>query len=80
MPEASGESGGLAPHQEGWDPAPVVLLASWKTLSQVELATAEWGDWYCHRRFHSEMDHVPPVQYEANYYVEFAKLQVTIAI
>ncbi|MER5852176.1 IS3 family transposase [Streptomyces sp. NPDC002012] len=22
----------------------------WKTLSQVELATAEWIDWYCHRR------------------------------
>lgn len=20
----------------------------WKTLSQVELATAEWIDWYCH--------------------------------
>jgi putative transposase len=26
----------------------------WKTLSQVELATAEWIDWYCHRRLRGE--------------------------
>ena len=40
----------------------------WKTLSQVELATAEWIDWYNHRRLHGEIGHVPPVEYEANYY------------
>ncbi|MFE2095324.1 IS3 family transposase, partial [Streptomyces sp. NPDC059460] len=39
----------------------------WKTLSQVELATAEWVDWYCHRRLHGEIGHVPPVEYETNY-------------
>ncbi|WP_248844144.1 IS3 family transposase, partial [Streptomyces hirsutus] len=38
----------------------------WKTLSQVELATAEWIDWYNHRRLHGEIGHVPPVEYEAN--------------
>ncbi|MCY0955347.1 IS3 family transposase, partial [Streptomyces sp. H27-S2] len=37
----------------------------WKTLSQVELATAEWVDWYCHRRLHGEIGHIPPVEYEA---------------
>ncbi|WP_434028161.1 integrase core domain-containing protein [Streptomyces graminofaciens] len=26
----------------------------WKTLSHVELATAEWGDWCNHRRLHGE--------------------------
>ncbi|MCI0383137.1 integrase core domain-containing protein [Streptomyces sp. CNQ085] len=31
----------------------------WKTLSQVELATAEWIDWYCHRRLHGEIGHAP---------------------
>ncbi|WP_216854829.1 integrase core domain-containing protein, partial [Streptomyces pacificus] len=36
----------------------------WKTLSQVELATAEWVDWYCHRRLHGEIGHVPPAEYE----------------
>ncbi|MGW0602241.1 hypothetical protein ACWD11_34745 [Streptomyces sp. NPDC002776] len=30
----------------------------WKTLSEVELATAEWIDWYCHRRLHGEIGHI----------------------
>ncbi len=49
----------------------------WRTLSQVELATAEWVDWYCHRRLHGEMGHIPPVEYEANHYRETTKHQVT---
>ncbi|WAX77164.1 IS3 family transposase [Streptomyces sp. KMM 9044] len=49
----------------------------WKTLSQVELATAEWVDWYCHRRLHGEIGHVPPVEYETNYYLTTTKPQVT---
>ncbi|KOG48606.1 transposase, partial [Streptomyces virginiae] len=38
----------------------------WKTLSQVELATAEYLDRYNHRRLHGETGHVPPAEYEAN--------------
>ncbi|MFJ7902808.1 integrase core domain-containing protein, partial [Streptomyces sp. NPDC096198] len=49
----------------------------WKTLSQVELATAEWVDWYCHRRLHGEIGHVPPAEYETNYYLTTTKPQVT---
>ncbi|MFH8520465.1 IS3 family transposase [Streptomyces gelaticus] len=49
----------------------------WKTLSQVELATAEWVDWYCHRRLHGEIGHVPPVEYETSYYLTTTKPQVT---
>ncbi|MFJ2478476.1 IS3 family transposase [Streptomyces sp. NPDC087659] len=52
----------------------------WKTLSQVELATAEWINWYCHRRLHSEIGHVPPVEYETNYYTELTEPQVTSTI
>jgi transposase InsO family protein len=52
----------------------------WKTLSQVELATAEWVDRYCHRRLHGEIGHVPPVEYETNYYTELTKSQVTTTI
>ncbi|MEU2339060.1 IS3 family transposase [Streptomyces sp. NPDC013172] len=52
----------------------------WRTLSQVELATAEWVDWYNHRRLHGEIGHVPPVEYEANYYTELTKPQVTATI
>ncbi|MGW1410103.1 IS3 family transposase [Streptomyces sp. NPDC002403] len=52
----------------------------WKTLSQVELATAEWIDWYCHRRLHGEIGHVPPVEYEANHCMKYTKSQVATII
>ncbi|MFG3196083.1 IS3 family transposase [Streptomyces sp. NPDC048208] len=50
---------------------------AWKTLYDVELATAEYVDWYNHRRLHGEIGHVPPVEYENNYYLATAKPQVT---
>ncbi|WP_329173359.1 integrase core domain-containing protein [Streptomyces sp. NBC_01477] len=49
----------------------------WRTLSQVELATAEWIDWYCHRRLHGEIGHIPPAEYETNHYRTTPKPQVT---
>ncbi|WAL70317.1 IS3 family transposase [Kitasatospora sp. YST-16] len=49
----------------------------WRTLAQVELATAEWVDWYNHRRLHGEIGHVPPVEYENTYYLTATKPQVT---
>lgn len=49
----------------------------WRTLSQVELATAERVDWYCHRRLHGETGHIPPAEYETNYYFTATKPQVT---
>ncbi|MFB7216638.1 IS3 family transposase [Streptomyces sp. NPDC056255] len=52
----------------------------WRTLSQVELATAEWVDWYCHRRLHGEIGHIPPVEYETNHYLTTAKPQVKTTI
>ncbi|MGW9498915.1 IS3 family transposase [Streptomyces prasinus] len=52
----------------------------WKTLSEVELATAEWVDWYCHRRLHGEIGHIPPAEYETNYYRATTKPQVTVTI
>lgn len=52
----------------------------WKTLSEVELATAEWIDWYCHRRLHGAIGHTPPAEYETNYYRVTTKAQVTVTI
>jgi putative transposase len=49
----------------------------WKTLSDVELATAEYVDWYNHRRLHGETGHVPPVKYENSHYLATTKPQVT---
>ncbi|WP_443059629.1 hypothetical protein [Streptomyces sp. NBC_00443] len=50
----------------------------WKTPSEVEPATAEWVDWYCHRRLHGETGHIPPAEHETNYYRETTKHQVTV--
>ncbi|MFE2038226.1 IS3 family transposase [Streptomyces scopuliridis] len=52
----------------------------WKTPSHVEIATAEWIDWHCHRRPHGEIGHVPPVEYETNHYMKSTKPQVTTTI
>ncbi|MER6076317.1 IS3 family transposase, partial [Streptomyces sp. NPDC001817] len=49
----------------------------WKTLSDAEPATAEYADWYNHRRLHGETGHVPPVEYENNHYLTTTKSQVT---
>ncbi|MFE4330559.1 IS3 family transposase [Streptomyces sp. NPDC056831] len=58
----------------------IKLGRPWKTLSQVELATAEWIDWYCHRRLQGEIGHVPPVEYEASHYTRTTKPQATTTI
>jgi transposase InsO family protein len=40
----------------------------WRSLEQVELATAEWVEWWNHRRLHSAAGGVPPAEYEDHYY------------
>jgi len=45
-------------------------LGPWRSLEHVELATAEWVDWWNHRRLHSAIDNAPPVEYEARYYCQ----------
>jgi putative transposase len=37
----------------------------WRSLDQVELATAEWVDWYNRRRLHGALGDVPPAEFEA---------------
>jgi putative transposase len=39
----------------------------WKTLSDVELATLEWVDWYNHARLHSACGWLPPAEYERDH-------------
>jgi len=40
----------------------------WKTVSDVELAVAEYVDWFNHRRLHGELGQVPPAEFEANHW------------
>jgi transposase InsO family protein len=40
----------------------------WRTVEQIELATAEWVDWWNGRRLHSAAGHVSPAEFEAAHY------------
>jgi transposase InsO family protein len=40
----------------------------YKTLADVEYATAGWVDWWNHRRLHSSLGQIPPAEYEQDYY------------
>lgn len=40
----------------------------WRSLEQVELATAKWVEWWNLRRLHGATDHLPPAEYEERYY------------
>lgn len=40
----------------------------WRSLAQVELATAEWIDWYTQHRLHSAIGHRPPAEHESMFY------------
>lgn len=40
----------------------------WRTVEQVELATAEWVDWFNNRRLHGYCGDMPPIELEAAYY------------
>jgi putative transposase len=40
----------------------------WRSLEQVELATAEWIDWWNHRRLHGAIRDMPPAEFEALYH------------
>lgn len=40
----------------------------WSGVGEVEIAVAEYIDWFNHRRLHGEIGHVPPVEYETAYW------------
>jgi putative transposase len=40
----------------------------WTSINDVEIAVAEYVDWFNHRRLHGELGLVPPAEYEATHY------------
>jgi len=40
----------------------------WRSLEQVELATAAWVQWWNESRLHSAIGHLPPAEFEGRYY------------
>lgn len=45
----------------------------WRTIEDVELATARWVDWFNHRRLYEYCGDVPPAELEAAYYAQRAR-------
>ena len=41
----------------------------WRQLEAVEFATLEWVHWFNHRRLLGPIGHVPPVEFEQQYYL-----------
>jgi putative transposase len=46
------------------------LTGPLRTLDDVEYATTEWMDWYNNRRLHSQLNYIPPEEYEGVYYAQ----------
>jgi putative transposase len=42
----------------------------WRTIEEVELATAEWVNWFNHRRLYEYCGDIPPADLEAAYYAQ----------
>lgn len=40
----------------------------WRGVDDLELATLNWVHWFNHHRLHSALGHVPPVEFETDYY------------
>lgn len=40
----------------------------WQSTNDLEIATAEWVDWFNERRLHGELDQRPPAEIEADYW------------
>lgn len=47
----------------------------WKGVDDVEIATAEWVDWFNHRRLYEYCGDIPPAELEAAYYARFTAQQ-----
>ena len=45
----------------------------WRTVEEVELATADWVSFWNHRRLHSATDYLPPAEYERAYWRQQAE-------
>jgi putative transposase len=42
----------------------------WRTIEEVELATAQWVDWFNHHRLYEYCGDIPPVDLETAYYAQ----------
>ena len=50
-----------------------------RQVGQLELATVEWVDWFNHRKLASACGHIPPAEFEDQYYRHNRGLEVVEA-
>jgi putative transposase len=43
-------------------------IGPWRGVDDLELATLSWVHWFNNDRLHSGIGHVPPIEYETEYY------------
>ena len=48
----------------------------WRSLDAVEYTTLEWVDWFNNRRLLEPIGHVPPAEFEAEYYRQQSGLAI----
>lgn len=56
--------------------AEVIHRQSWKTRSEVELATLTWVEWYNNRRLLERLGHIPPAEAEQAYYASIVNKEL----
>ena len=47
----------------------------YRSIADVEYATAAWVDWYNNRRLHGSLGMIPPVEYEQDHYAALNREQ-----
>lgn len=52
-------------------------MGPWHGIDDLEIAVAEYIDWYNHRRLHGELNLIPPVEYETNHHHTTADVCLT---
>ena len=52
----------------------------WHHLEAVEIATLDWVDWFNHRRLLTPIGHVPPAEFQQQYYLTQAAPVMTAGV
>jgi putative transposase len=73
MGSSRGLTGSMGRTGVCWDNS----MAPLRGIDDVEIAVAEYIDWFNHRRLHGEIGMVPVVEYEEQYYSENPVIETT---
>jgi transposase InsO family protein len=55
---------------EAMEPGSRFRTGPLRTIDDIEYTRMEWVDWYNARRLHSQLNYIPPDEYETAYYAQ----------